>query len=209
MRHPSPASCRHPRTGFTLIEALAAISIMAMAGSVLLLAAQTSLDATDDAAKQAIAQGICEQVLDEIMSKRYVESGSSYDQNTLYRGAGETTRLSWNDSDDFNGYAVIPVADTWGQTLGTGDDAGGQRHAKFKVPSGFFQKWRLRVDVYYVSSSDLSLRLDNPPVAAGGTLANTSGYRAAEVTVEYLDTDGTYRMLAKGRRVYAYIPPPS
>ena len=52
MRHRS-----RTRTGFTLIESLAAISIMALAGSVLLLAAQTSLDATDDAGKQAIAQG--------------------------------------------------------------------------------------------------------------------------------------------------------
>src|SRR5436190_342117 len=117
------------RTAFTLIEALAAIGIMALAGSVLLLAAQTSLDATDEAAKQAIAQGICEQVLDEIMSKRYMEAGSTYNQNTLSHGAGETTRLSFDDSDDFNGYSVQPIQGTYGQTLGTGDDAGGQRHA--------------------------------------------------------------------------------
>jgi prepilin-type N-terminal cleavage/methylation domain-containing protein len=198
---------RRPHRGFTLIEALAALTIMALAGSVLLLAAQTSLDATDDAAKQAIAQGICEQVLDEIMSKRYVEAGSTYDQNTLTHAGSETTRLSWDDTDDYNGYSVKPILDTWSQTLGTGNDAGGQRHANFKVPSNFFQNWRLRVDVYYVSSGDLSQRLDNPAVAAGGTLSTTSGYRAAEVTVEYVDTDSTTKPLATGRRVYAYIPP--
>jgi len=198
-----------PRTGFTLIEALVAIGIMALAGSVLLLAAQTSLDATDEAAKQAIAQGICEQVLDEIMSKRYMEAGSTYNQNTLSRGADETTRLSYDDSDDFNGYSVQPIQGTYEETLGTGNDAGGQRHANYRVASGFFNKWRLRVDVYYVSSSDLSVRLDNPAVAAGGTLSSTSGYRAAEATVEFQDMDGTYKPLAKGRRVYAYIPPPT
>ena len=198
-----------PHSGFTLIEALVAIGIMALAGSVLLLASQTSLDATDEAAKQAIAQGICEQVLDEIMSKRYMEAGSTYNQNTLSSSAGETTRVSYNDTDDFNGYSVQPIQGTYGETLGTGDDAGGLRHANFRVVNGYFNKWRLRVDVYYVSSSDLSVRLDNPAVAAGGSLSTTSGYRAAEVTVEFQDTDGTYKPLAQGRRVYAYIPPPT
>ncbi|MCE9528244.1 MAG: type II secretion system GspH family protein [Planctomycetales bacterium] len=198
-----------PRTGFTLIEALVAIGIMALAGSVLLLASQTSLDATDEAAKQAIAQGICEQVLDEIMSKRYMEAGSTYDQNTLSHDSGESARLSYDDSDDFNGYSAQPIRGTDGTTLGNGNDAGGQRLVNFRIASGFFNKWRLRVDVYYVSSIDLSVRLDNPAVAAGGTLSSTSGYRAAEVTVEYQDTDGTYKTLAQGRRVYAYVPPPT
>jgi type II secretory pathway pseudopilin PulG len=197
------------RTGFTLIEALAAISIMALAGSVLLLAAQTSLDATDDAGKQAIAQGICEQVLDEIMSKRYMEAGTAHDQNSLVANAGESLRQLWDDTDDFNGYSGQPIPETFGQTLGSGDDAGGMRHANFRVANGFFSNWRLRVDIYYVSANDLSLRLDSPPVAAGGTLTTTSGYRGAEATVEYQDTDGTYRTLAKGRRVYAYVPPPT
>ena len=203
------SSHRGARHGFTLIEALAAISIMAMAGSVLLLAAQTSLDATDDAAKQAIAQGIVEQVLDEVMSKRYMEAGTAYDRNTLCAESGESSRALYDDTDDYNGYSAQPVQDTWGQTLGNGNDSGGLRHANFKIASGYFQRWRLRVDVYYVSASDLSQRLDNPPVAAGGTLSTTSGYRAAEATVEYIDTDGTVRNLAKGRRVYAYIPAPT
>ena len=197
------------RSGFTLIEALAAISIMALAGSVLLLAAQTSLDATDDAAKGAIAQGICEQVLDEIMSKRYMEAGAAYDQNVLNADSGESIRQLWDDTDDFNSYSVQPIQSTYGQTLGNGDDAGGTRHANFRVVNGFFAKWRLRVEIYYVSASDLSVRLDSPAVAAGGNLTTTSGYKCAEVTVEYQDTDGTYRTLAKGRRVYAYIPAPT
>jgi prepilin-type N-terminal cleavage/methylation domain-containing protein len=196
-----------PRAGFTLIEALAAITIMALAGSVLLLAAQTSLDTTDEAVNQAIAQGICEQVLDEIMCKRYMESGLAYDQNTLSSDSGETLRQSWDDSDDFNGYSVQPIKDTYGLTLGTGNDAGSFRHPNFRVASGFFDKWRLRVDIYYVSSTDLSTRLDSPAVAAGGTLTTRSGYRCAEVFVEFQDTDGTYKTLAKGRRVYAYMPP--
>ena len=197
------------RAGFTLIEALAAIAIMAMAGSVMLLAAQTSLDATDDAAKQAIAQGICEQVLDEIMVTRYMESGAAYNQNTLASDSGETTRQSYDDTDDFNGLSLQPIRDSYGQTLGTGNDAEGTRLANFRIDSSFFNKWRLRVDIYYVSSADLSLRLDNPAVTAGGNLSTTSGYRAAEVTVEYQNSDGSYQTLATGRRVYAYFPPPT
>ena len=138
-----------------------------------------------------------------------MESGSVYNQTTLGADSGETTRQSWDDTDDANGYSVQPIQGTYGLTLGTGDDAGGTRPANFQIVSGFFTNWRLRVDIYYVSSTDLSVRLDSPPVAAGGTLSSTSGYRCAEVTVDYYDTDGTYRTLAKGRRVYAYVPAPT
>ena len=196
------------RTGFTLIEALAAIAIMALAGSVMLLAAQTSLDATDDAANQAIAQGICEQVLDEIMSNRYKASGEAYNYNRLNHGSSET-RKTFNDTDDFNDYSCQPIQDLIERTLGTGNDASGLRHANFRVANSYFAKWRLSVDIYYVSSTDMSVRLDNPPVPAGNTLSTTSGYRAAEVTVEYQNSDGSYQTLAKGRRVYAYVPPPT
>lgn len=196
------------RTGFTLIEALAAIAIMALAGSVMLLAAQTSLDVTDDAVNQAIAQGICEQVLDEIMSKRYMAAGEAYDFNRLDKSPTET-RKTFNDTDDFNGYSARPIVDHFELVMGRGNDATGLRHANFRLTDGYFGKWRLRVDVYYVSATDLSVRLDNPPVPAGNTLTTTSGYRAAEVTVEYLNSDGSYSTLAMGRRVYAYVPPPT
>lgn len=196
------------RTGFTLVEALAAITIMAFAGSVMLLAAQTSLDATDDAAKQAIAQGICEQVLDEIISKRYMAIGEAYNANRLNHSNTET-RSTYNDTDDFAGYSAQPIQDLTEITLGTGNDAGGLRHANFRVQSGYFSNWRLRVDVYYVSATDMSVRLDSPPIAAGGILTFTSGYRAAEVTVEYQNSDGSFQPLANGRRVFAYVPPPT
>lgn len=196
------------RTGFTLIEALAAIAIMALAGSVMLLAAQTSLDATDDAVNQAIAQGICEQVLDEIFSNRYMAAGEAYNFNKLNHGSSET-RKTFNDTDDFNDYSCQPIQDLIERNLGTGNDASGLRHANFRVVDGFFARWRLKVDIYYVSATDMSVRLDNPPVPAGNTLSTTSGYRAAEVTVEYQNSDGSYQTLANGRRVYAYVPPPT
>ena len=197
------------RGGFTLIEAMAAILIMAMAGSVLLLGAQTSLDVSDEAAKQAFAQGICEQVLDEIMSKRYMAAGEAYDQNTLTKAPSETARQMYEDTDDFNGYTKQPVCGTYEEVLGIGDDSGGARHPNFQIDSTYFRNWRLRIDIYYVSSSDLSTRLDSPPVPAGGTLTTRSGYRCAEVLVEYQGSDGSYITLATGRRVYAYIPRPT
>lgn len=196
------------RRGFSLVEAIVSISIMALAGSVLMLAAQTSLDVADEAVQGAIAQGIVEQFLDEVQSKRYMESGSAYNRNSLGSESGETSRLLYDDTDDFHDYVVQPPLDTWSQPLGAGDDAGGQRHPNFKVAGNYFQNWRLRAAVYYVNDADFTQRLDNPVRAAGQTLTSTSGSRGVEAIVEYIDADGTVRTLAKGRRIYAYIPAP-
>ena len=189
------------RPAFTLIEAVVALGIMALAGSVLLLAAQSSLRTTDELVRRTIAEGLADQLLDEIVTKRYMEVGESPTDSSLGTEANETSagRSLFDDTDDYHQLSLLPAKDAFSQEMGSGDEAGGLRHPGFRVPNGFFDNFRQRVKVYYVDPADPS-----QPLADG----QTSYYRGVEVAVDYVAADGTERELAVRRRVYAYIPPP-
>jgi hypothetical protein len=66
------------------------------------------------------------------------------------------------------------------------------------VPSGYFENWRQRVEVYFVDPADHRIKLSG----------STSYFRAIEVHIEIQDGDGTYRNLATRKRIVAYVPPP-
>jgi hypothetical protein len=193
-------SRNHCRGGFSLVEALVALTIMTMAGSVMLLAIESCLSTTTDAVDKLIADGMANQLLDEISLKRFMSPGDtplsiSGPNSTETAGYG---RERFNDIDDFKAFSVKPAEGIWGETLGTGNDSGGARNTNFCIPSTQFANWRQRVDVYFVSATDHSQKL---------TGSSTSYYRAVEVTIEYVAANGSVTPLAKRRRVYAYFPP--
>lgn len=190
------------RSAFSLVEALVALTITTLAGSVMLLAIESCLTSTSDAVDRIIADGIANQLLDEISIKRFMAVGDtpltiSGPSSTEANGSG---RERFNDLDDYKNFSAKPAEGIWGESLGTGNDSGGTRNANFHPPANFFANWRQKVDIYFVSETDHSVRL---------TGSNTSQFRAIEVTVEYVHGDGRVIPLAKRRRVYAYLPPPS
>ncbi len=190
------------RKGFSLVEAMVALSITAMAGSVLLLATEGVLKTTNDAVAQTTAQGMAAQLIDEVMGARYhAATGNPYEtvlSASVYEKSG-SGRERYDDTDDFNNYSASPPLDTYGVELGKGDDYGGNRHPNFRSPGDDFANWRQRVVVYYVDPSDPTRRLPG---------FQTSDYRAVEVTIERTESNGGIRPLAKLRRVYCYVPIP-
>ncbi len=210
MRNPTvPKNCvsvrrpaRRAAGGFTLVEALVAMSITVMAASLILLATETSLRTSDDAVDTTIAAGMAQQLIDEIMGQRYRAIGIDPYQYPLGPNSWEQQgkgRERYDDTDDYHGLVARGAKDVWGKPLGEGDDIGGLRHPQFRVPAGYFGKWRQEVEVYYVNESNPSLRL--APNRA-------SNFRAVEVRISREMPDGSLRPLAKLRRVYAYVPPP-
>jgi hypothetical protein len=194
---------RAGRAAFTLAESLIAITIVGMTGAVLLLAVESTLQNTWDSVDRTIAEGMADQLLDEILAKRYMAEGESARQTPLGRNAyenGSLGRERYHDSDDYHGFVALPAEGVWGEPLGTGNDRGGQRHPAFRVPTSMFENWRQRVEVYYVNPTNHAIRL---------TGNNTSYFRAVEVHIEYVQPDGGVRSLATRKRVYAYLPPPS
>ncbi len=191
------------RAAFSLIEAMVAMTIVTFAASVLLLGVEASLGTSTEAVDRAIADGIARQVIEEIVSKRYVQPGNSPETLALGPGGSEENdedRRNYNDTDDFHGYETDGLFDTWGIALGRGNDAGGLRYSTFRLRSSYFTNWRIKIRVSMVNPTNPSLNL---------TGSNTSRVRAAEVTISYENSDGSIIPLAKRRRVFAYLPPPT
>ncbi len=189
------------RAGFSLIEALIALSITSMAGAVLLLSVQSSLETTVEAVQRTIADGVAQHTMDEIITKRFVGPA----ENPLTSVLGPLTNELLNDAtalfddaDDYAGYVARPLKGTYGEILGTGDDSGNLRLQNFRVRSDYFQNWRVRVDVYYVDPNDHTLRS-----------VSATNFRAVDVFVELMRDGGAAVPLASRRRVFAYLPPPS
>jgi len=187
--------------GFTLIEALAAIALTAIAGSALLYGTTASIQNTDDTMRRTIAYGMAQQLMDEAAGCRYMDLGGSPYGTTLGPSASEKAtgnRSLFDDSGDFNGYRCQPPTDFYGVALGMDDGQGGKRNANFQASSTFLQNWQQQVDVYYVSDTNLTAAL-----AAG----QTSDYRVIEVRIMYNDPQSGPMQMAKLRRVVTYVAP--
>jgi hypothetical protein len=179
-----------------------AISIMGLASSVLLLAAESSLQTSTDAVDQTIAAGMAQQLLDEILGKLFVVPGGSPTDASFGPNSYEQSgsgRERYNDTDDYHNFSARPAKGIWGETLGTGNDTGGTRHANFRVPTGFFADWRQRVSVYFVNASSPHQRLTS----------GTSNFRCIEVTIERVNKNGSVQLLATRKRVIGWVPPPT
>lgn len=189
------------RAAFTLVEALVAISITAIAASVLLLGVHASVQTTEEGLRQTIALGMAEQLLDEVLGARYHAVGVDGLQISLGPSSWErqgSGRERYDDVDDYHGVRAQPPEDLWGIELGTDDGEGDARHPNFCAPAGLLDPWRQEIDVYYVDESNLTVRLPAGQV---------SDYRAVEVRIYYNASNGGSRELAHLRRVVAYLPP--
>jgi type II secretory pathway pseudopilin PulG len=203
---------RSDRRAFSLLEALLALSITALAGVVLLLSVESSLQTTNDAVERTIADGAAQRLLDEVLTRRFYElneSGGSSPPSGPLGGLTETLGATvsellgsgftlFDDVDDFAGYVAKPLKGSYGEVLGSGDDEGNQRLANFRLRETFFANWQQRVEVYYVDANDHTIR--STPVTP---------YRAIEVFVERVEADGTVYPLAHRKRIVTYIPPPA
>ena len=192
---------RHHRPAFTLVEAVIAVSITAMAGSALLLGIGNSMQTTGEVLDQAIATGMARQLMDEIVGRRYCGAGTSPNETVLGPTGGENhgTVRQYDDIDDYNGYVAQPPVDQFGIPLGSDDGRGAQRDPNFQAYPGCFNRWRQQVAVYYVNQSNVS-----QPLPAG----QTSEYRAVEVTISIEDPIRGLRPAATLRRIVANVPPP-
>ncbi len=184
--------------GFTLVESLVALTIAVTACSALALSLTASLQHTDATLDGTIARGLAEQLVDEVLGQRYTgdDPYSTVFGPDSWEQAG-AARERYNDTDDYHGVRSSPPTDAWGVALGSDDGEGGTRHPSFTVPVGLLNRWSARLEVYYVSDSDPSVRLP-----AG----QASSLRAVEATVYESNAAGGEQLLARVRRVVSYVP---
>ncbi|MGE0758768.1 MAG: prepilin-type N-terminal cleavage/methylation domain-containing protein [Pirellulaceae bacterium] len=190
-----------PKRGFSLVEVLVSLTLLGLAGSTLLLATASTVQAGGDALAQTIARGIAEQLIDDVLGQPYIESGGNALAYPLGRESGETTvplkTILFDDSDDYHQYTSTPPRDPWGCELGTGDGEGGLRPEAFRVADGYFVNWNVEVTVQYADESNPTIDLVAPA---------TSGLRSVTVRITR-DQDGGVQELVTLRQVFAYVPP--
>lgn len=191
------------RKGFTLVEALVSLTVIAMSASALLLAVQTTVQARTDAMQQTIAVGLARQLIDEVLGQPYHSPDGGPMEYPLgptgYEDAGRG-RERFNETGDYNGYVAQPPVDIWGIPIGEGDGKGGRRHTNSRVAPSFLNDFRQVIEVYYVSDINSSIRLGP---------GDTSTFRAVEVRILRVNSDESTTELARLRQVFAYVPSPS
>lgn len=186
------------RQGFTLIEALVATAITAVAGSALLLGVVSSVNSTRFTQEQVIADGLAAQLMDEIAGKAFSQTRNVTDVTLGPTGAEMAAqgRSGYTDIGDYNGLRNSPPKDMWNVPLGKDAGSGITRESVTQV-SDSLSTYRQEVDVYYVNSTDLQT-----PVAAG----QTSNFKCVEVRILVNDPNGAQRVVAKQKRVFANVP---
>lgn len=191
------------RCGFTLVEVMVSMSIMAIAGAAILLGVQSAVKTADETVEQTIATGMARQLLGEVLGSRYATPGSGpYDVSAMGPSSREKLaagRVMHDDTDDYLSVQDERPQDRWGSPLGHGDGSGNVRATPFAIRSGMLDNWRQKVDIYYVSNSDPSVKM--PP-------GKPSDYRAAEVYVYRIDSNGKKREVYRTRQVFTYLQSP-
>jgi type II secretory pathway pseudopilin PulG len=185
--------------GFSLVEALVALTLIGLASSTLLLATASTVQSGADSTAETIARGIAEQIMDEILGQRYHESGGSA-RATLGPETGETSSpqrtILFDDTDDYANFSSTPLRDDWGIARGQGNGAGGLRASEFRLPDNYFANWNVNVRVSYVDEIIPTKDLSG---------SATSVVRAVRVQVTR-NWNGTAQELVTIRRVIAYVP---
>lgn len=190
------------RRAFSLPEALAALALTGLAASALLLASYSALAQTASTRDHALAQGLAQQMLDEILEHPFTVSpawqAARGDFETPIGGVHADARLAFQTLDDYDGYVTErPIRDAAGYPWGRGDVAGQPRHSSFALPADYFSGWRLAVRVRPVADVNLQAAL------AVGT---ASPLRRIEVTVSKL-VDGQSVPIVTASRVVAEMAP--
>ncbi len=184
--------------GFTLVECLVALSLLTIAGALLLQATDSTLATVDTQYEVMAARGLARQLIEEICNRRFHEAGDSALSTAWGPSAWESAgdgRSRFDDLDDYNDYRMIPPEDLWGELLGSEDGTGGTRHPALQAPRDRLDHWHVRIRVGYTDPSDWSRSWD-------GT--QPSPYRIVRITVHRHESGRGKVRLFRLERVLAY-----
>lgn len=189
-------------SGFSLVEAIVAMTIVAIASSVLLLGVEATLQSVEYQEEVTIADGLARQLLDEIQGQNWVDPlirNNPY-QTSLTPSGDELAgpgRSKFDDTDDYNGYTSTPPVHIDGEILTTSDSSGDTLPEAFRTSNSFLSRWRCTVEVSYVSETDHSVK-----VAA----TSPTNYRVLICRVYRRNADNTWREVVERERIISYIP---
>jgi hypothetical protein len=126
------AATRQSRAAFTLIEALMASVILAMAVAAALMPFTCGARSQDVEGRQSLAVSLAKDLMEEILIRPFVEPGDTVPepQSRFGPDAGETLRSSYSAIDDYHGYTELAgqIVDPAGQVIADAAATGLSRH---------------------------------------------------------------------------------
>jgi prepilin-type N-terminal cleavage/methylation domain-containing protein len=152
-------AARMPRQGLTLVEVIVSTMIVGVLMVAELNALGSATTSSESAGNRAVALGLADDLMAEILKAKYVDPGSSPVFGTE-TGESGTTRAAFNDVDDYTGWSEQPP------------------QAKDGTPLTDRSDWRRRVTVDRVTAS-------NPTQ----TSATETGVKRIRVDVDYKGTN--------------------
>lgn len=163
------------------------VSLMTFAASALLTALSSSVQVSTDSLHTAIANGLADQLMDEIALVKFpTGSGSGSSSN----------RSGFTDLDSYNGYNASPPQARNGQLIGADtSSASTSRPQGFQPDPRLLSRYRQQVTVEKVAESG------NTWV----TVSNSSTLRRVTVTISYTNAQGTTTPLAVQVRVFSNV----
>jgi type II secretory pathway pseudopilin PulG len=181
------------RNGYSLVEAMVAVTITSIAGGALLASLGGAVRSSSDAVHAVVARGIAEQLMEEIAATRFPAS-----TNTTPAGA---TRANFDDIDDYHGWTKSPPEDRYGHVLG----------AEGHLLNGTLVERpdELQPDPELVSCFTHAVTVERvtPDTGTGWNVVTThTNYRRVTVTVSYTDSQSHTQTLAVLTRVFSYVP---
>jgi len=146
-----------PRSrGLTLMEVVASTMIVGMMAVATLNSLGAATRSSDDVGNRAIAAGLADELLSEIIQQAYIDPDSSSPVFGHEGGESTTLRSAFDDVDDYNSWTASPPQYRDGTT----------------IPNR--TNWRQRVAVTWVTPSN--------PAQTSGT---DQGAKRVRVTIEY------------------------
>ena len=201
----TPVAAATHRRGITLVESLIAVSLTTLAGSALLTTIGSTLQISTDNTYTVIAQGMADQLMDELASVKFPRAGGGTGMEGLM-GMGVSLpgvglgRSAFDDLDDYHGWNVSPPQTRDGMTLGTERMTLGstsvQRPTNFQPDPRFVSRFRQQVSVEKIAET------------SGGAwvvVTSDTALRRVTVTISHTDARNQIRVLTVQTRVFSDV----
>lgn len=176
--------------GVTLVETVVAVSLATLAGGALLTTLSSSVKISTDCLHIAIANGLADQLMDEIAAVKFPPGGTG-------TGPG---RSGFDDIDDYSNYSASPPQARCGLPLGTeGTNSSGSlmyRPQAFQPDPQMLSRYRQEVLVEKIAEVTGNQWVVVP---------ESTTLRRVTVTISYTDAEGKATPLAVQTRVFSNV----
>ncbi len=193
------ASKRHARRAFSMVEALIAVTITAIAGGALLTSIGSAVQTSSESTHTLVAQGLAEQLMDEIAATRFPEDVPVTTKTGITESA--LTRDEFENIDEYSGWKQSPPTARDGSIVGTeGFQLWNQQIPRLTM---------MRLNPKYINpfSRLVDVERVEPDSGSGWTVVTRhTNHRRVTVRVNYLSPNGTSATLSKVTRIFSYVP---